>query len=58
MPGDEARGGFLLTDTVDNVVAVQLAGLAQEDFFPIIVVVRAVLEMPRNAAIRPVGIPL
>ena len=53
MPGHEPGGGRLFGDYVDNVLAVEPSGLAEEGLLAVVVVVRAVLEPP---AVVPVGI--
>ena len=56
--GDEPGGGGLLADDIDDVAAVPVAGFAQESLFAVVVVLGVKLEVPRNAAIGPVGIAL
>ena len=53
---DEPGGGFLLDDDVDDVLAVEVAGVAEEGFFGVIVVVVAVVEVPVDAAVGPDGV--
>ena len=52
---DEAGGGRLLEDDVDDVLAVKVAGFAQEGLFPEVVVFLAVGELPRVAAVGRAG---
>ena len=56
--GDEAGGGRLLADNIYYVVPVEVAPLAQELLFAVIVVFGVELEVPGDAAIGPVRIPL
>ena len=50
--GDEARRGGLLDDDAHDVVAVEVAGLAQEGLLAVVVVVRAEDERRGVAAVR------
>ena len=53
---DEIGGGVLFGDDVDDVVAVEMAGFAQEGFFAVVVVLVAVIEMPGDASVGPDGV--
>ncbi len=51
VPRNEACGGRLLADDIDNVVTVPAASLTQEGFLTVIVVRRVIAELPRATAI-------
>ena len=52
MPADELRAGRLLHDDVDDVLAVEVALVAEERLLAVVVVFRAIFELPREAAVR------
>jgi hypothetical protein len=57
--GDEGGGGRMLADDVNHVLAVEVAHFAQESLFCIVMVVRAVNELPvvaANGAARQLGL--
>ena len=54
--GDEASGGGLLADDADNVVAVEVAGFAEEALFAVVVVGVTEVEVPGDAAVGPDGV--
>jgi len=51
MAGDEAVTGRLLDDDVDDVLPVEVARMAQERLFAIIVIFFVILEFPIPAVI-------
>ena len=51
VPADEASAGRLLYDDVDDVFAVQLTLMTKEGLLAVIVVFRAILELPGESAI-------
>src|SRR5438067_7692686 len=52
MPTDESAASRLLHDDVDDVFAVEAAFVPEEHFLAVIVIFRAILELPREPAIR------
>ena len=55
MAGDEAGGGRLLDDDVDDVLAVEVAGFAEEGLVALVVVFRVIDELGGVAAIGLAG---
>ena len=53
----ETGCGGLLDDDVYNVLAIEIAALAEEGLFRVVVVVGPELELPRDAAVRPYRSP-
>ena len=51
MAGDEAGGGGVLADQIQDMLAVPVAGLAEEGFFRFVVVGGVVAELPGAAAV-------
>ena len=58
MPRDKVGGGWLAADDVHDVLAVEVARLTQECLFALVVVFGAVVEVPRNPAVGPIGVAL
>src|SRR5215467_8887300 len=54
---DEAGRRLLASNNNDDVLTVEPAGLAQEGFYTVVVVVVPVLEMPVDATVGPYGVP-
>ena len=55
VPADEPRRGRLAADYLDDVVAVEVAGLSQEGLFAVVVVVWIVTKQPRRLTERDAG---
>ena len=54
----ELRRCGLSADYLHNVFAVEVAGVAHECLFAVVVVVGTIVEVPRNPAVGPIGIAL
>ena len=52
MACDKPRAGRLLHDDVDNILTVEVTGMAQEGLFAVVVILGKVLKLPGETSIR------